>query len=453
MADLPREIMKTSTFLFAILATCALASSTYAQFAPIYTFSGAPDGLGPSGTPLIGAGGVLYATTAQGGTGSCLNGCGTVFSLAPPVPPATSWTESVLYSFQGAPDGSFPSSGVIAGANGVLLGTSLEGGAIVSAQCQEGCGAFFQLSPPSEPSGTWTNQILFNYSYADRNPRGLVMAPNGTLYGAALYDAGQGCGGFGCGSLYELQPPAGTGSLWTKTSIHQFTGGVDGGNPYAPLILGANGTLYAAFDVGGPDNFGGMFSLTPPQEPGSPWEFSRLYGYKSTVSGMYPSAGLAERPNGALYGTTVFGGPGCGSNGCSGIVFSLTPPAQVGDTWKYTGIHVFTGGSNDGSFPQSTGTNLAVSGDGTLYGVTPFGGGAGCGGDGCGVLFMLTPPAAAGGAWTETILHIFTGGSDGLEPQFAPVIGSNGTLYGVTDGGAGTACFGGGCGVVYQYVP
>jgi hypothetical protein len=125
----------------------------------------------------------------------------------------------------------------------------------------------------------------------------------------------------------------------------------------------------------------------------------------------------------------------------------------VGDTWKYTGIHVFTGGSNDGAFPQSNGTNLAVAGDGTIYGVTPFGGGTGCGGDGCGVLFMLTPPVVDGGAWTETILHIFTGGSDGLEPQFAPVIGSNGTLYGVTDGGAGTACFGGGCGVVYQYVP
>jgi len=446
--------MKTSTFLFTIFATCALASSTYAQFTPIYTFSGAPDGLGPSGTPLIGTGGVLYATTAQGGTGSCLNGCGTVFSLAPPVPPATSWTESVLYSFQGTPDGAYPQAGVISGPGGILLGTAGEGGTTVNPRCPSGCGALFQLSPPGGQGGPWISQILFSFPVPDSNlPRGLVMAPNGELYGAAFYGGSQGCQSLGCGSIYELNPPSAVDAFWTETQVHEFSSGLGGQWPNSPLVLASTGTLYGSFSSAGPDNNGGIFSLTPPQTSGSQWSFARLYGFKSAKGGMDPAAGLVEGPNGVLYGTTISAGPGCGSNGCSGIVFSLTPPAQVGDTWKYTGIHVFTGGSNDGAFPQSNGTNLAVAGDGTIYGVTPFGGGTGCGGDGCGVLFMLTPPVVGGGTWTETILHIFTGGSDGLEPQFAPVIGSNGTLYGVTDGGAGTACFGGGCGVVYQYVP
>jgi hypothetical protein len=134
-----------------------------------------------------------------------------------------------------------------------------------------------------------------------------------------------------------------------------------------------------------------------------------------------------------------------------GTVFSLTPPAETGGTWQKAGLYAFKGGVNDGAFPISPGANLAVAADGSIYGVTLAGGGTGCGGSGCGVLFHLTPPAAPGASWTETILHSFTGGADGQNPQFAPAIDANGVLYGVSNG-AGTAC-GTTCGAVYQYVP
>jgi len=53
----------------------------------------------------------------------------------------------------------------------------------------------------------------------------------------------------------------------------------------------------------------------------------------------------------------------------------------------------------------------------------------------CGDVFQLAPPATPGGPWTETILHSFTGGypdTDGSLPDSAPVLGPHGELYGAT---------------------
>jgi len=46
--------------------------------------------------------GNLYGTTAGGGTQSCdagYTGCGTVFELSPPLQTGGEWTETVLYNF------------------------------------------------------------------------------------------------------------------------------------------------------------------------------------------------------------------------------------------------------------------------------------------------------------------------------------------------------------------
>src|ERR1700680_3058139 len=85
------------------------------------------------------------------------NGCGTVFSLTPPSMTGAAWTEAVLYAFQGMPDGIRPFTGVMPGANGTLLGTTISGG---SPQCTYGCGTLFQLTPPAAPGENWTEQIL-----------------------------------------------------------------------------------------------------------------------------------------------------------------------------------------------------------------------------------------------------------------------------------------------------
>ena len=78
--------------------------------------------------------GVLYGTTAIGGSACSGNGCGTVFAIAP------SGAESVLYSFKGYPvDGDYPDAALL-DVNGVLYGTTYGGGA-------NDDGTVFPLSP------------------------------------------------------------------------------------------------------------------------------------------------------------------------------------------------------------------------------------------------------------------------------------------------------------------
>ncbi len=40
-------------------------------------------------------------------------------------------------------------------------------------------------------------------------------------------------------------------SGWTYTSLHDFTGGSDGGTPYSSVLIDANGNLYGTASAGG----------------------------------------------------------------------------------------------------------------------------------------------------------------------------------------------------------
>jgi len=63
----------------------------------------------------------------------------------------------------------------------------------------------------------------------------------------------------------------------------------------------------------------------------------------------------------------------------------------------------------DGYWPQAS---LVADSAGNLYGTTEGGG------NNYGTVFELSPPATAGGAWTETILYSFQGsGNDGAFPM------------------------------------
>jgi uncharacterized repeat protein (TIGR03803 family) len=79
---------------------------------------------------------------------------------------------------------------------------------------------------------------------------------------------------------------------------------------------------------------------------------------------------------------------------------------------------------------------------GNLYGVTPGGGsGSACGSNGCGTVFEVDKSGS------ETLLHSFTGGSDGLFPNDGMFMDKAGNLF-------GTASFGGDCcGVVFKLTP
>jgi uncharacterized repeat protein (TIGR03803 family) len=146
----------------------------------------------------------------------------------------------------------------------------------------------------------------------------------------------------------------------------------------------------------------------------------------SCADGAIPAAGLIADRRGNLYGTTLDGGSAAGW----GVVFKLSPGGTE------TVLHAFTGGS-DGANPQAS-----LLGDrfGNLYGTTTRGGASvsGCN-VGCGVVFKLSP------AWAETVLHAFTGGSDGALPLAGLTADRSGNLYGTTYNGGPP-----GVGVVFE---
>jgi uncharacterized repeat protein (TIGR03803 family) len=147
---------------------------------------------------------------------------------------------------------------------------------------------------------------------------------------------------------------------------------------------------------------------------------------------------------GNLYGTTSSGGThNCQGNGGCGTVFQLTP--TVGGAWTETVLYNF-GNGTDGYSPWA---GLVLDAAGNLYGTTAFGGTNGCAVaqySGCGTVFELT--SVAGGGWTETVVHNFGSGTDGVTPIAGLTFDPAGNLYGTTEVGGPSNV-----GTVFQLLP
>lgn len=268
---------------------------------------------------------------------------------------------------------------------------------------------------------------------------GLVLGTGGTLYGTTS------TGGSGWGSVFELLP--GANSTFTEKTIYTFTGGADGGNPVAKLVLGKSNVLYGTTYSGGAHGYGTVFQVAPVGSGN--WTQKVLYSFANGTDGAYPAAGLVYQSTlGVLYGTTYGGG----SAGL-GTIFELLP--GTGGIWTEKVIYTFLGGT-DGANPIS---DLALSSSGSLYGTTSQGG-SGTNSSGAyanwGTVFQLSPKG--GGVWAETVLYTFTGGTDGGSPESAVLLGPAGVLYGSAFwGGIAADCtesaYLTGCGVVYQLAP
>ncbi len=464
-------------FLSLLLVPCVFCCSVFAAVAfaaePIekvlYGFQGTPDGANPSSKLVADKAGHFFGTTVGGGTGvNCEIGfnevvaCGTVFELVPPTIRGQGWTEKVLYSFKGGNDGSSPLGALIIDARGNLYGTTAFGGG--SQNCSTGiagyypgCGTVFELSPPSTSGGYWTETLLhvFQGGTSDGGePWGaLIVDLKGNLYGTTYLGGGGYCDGYGtgCGSVFELNPPSSKGGAWSEAILYGFNGVggdfQDGEGPMGSLVFDGKGNLYGTTTTGGASacydlSCGGtVFQLTPPSAKGGAWTETLLTNFYNIGAGAsFPGPGLVFDKRGNLYGTTQLGGNGACDNqeeyafpSC-GEVFSLSPASE--GTWTLSFIYSFMGGS-DGAYPARSG--LVLGEGGNLYGTTPYGGGqgsctsiTGISGTGCGAVFKLTPPAS-GGAWTETTLHAFGGGSDGGTP-YGGLIFRGGILFGTTTG-------------------
>ena len=420
----------------------------------LYSFQGVPDGALPVGGIVFDSAGNLYGATTAGGASSCrsVNQCGTVFQLAPPVKQGDPWTETVLYVFQGnaSNDGATPAGGLVIDSMGNLYGTTAYGGTgdCVLLGSKLGCGTVFELSPPKQKGGTWTETVLYSFPTAKQGylPNGdLVFDSAGNLYGATEFGGGHGttCNGFYqyCGAVFELSPPKKKGGKWTEKVLHGFSSGKDGANPNGGLVLDGKGNVYGTTFGGGNEGWGTAFELKPPNPKGGAWTEKVLHHFQGSQDGVNPAAGLTFGNDSDLYGTTLTGGPGGGG----GTVFRLTPPLQKSGAWKKTILYGFngTGGGLDAE------SRVVFDTNGNLYGTTLDSGGIFYG-----TVFRLKHPKRKGNAWTFNMLYGFQAPPDGGQPAAGLVFDTSGKRYGTTtQGGSGTGCTFHGCGTVYELSP
>jgi hypothetical protein len=171
---------------------------------------------------------VLYGTTNRGGP----DNAGTVFDLFPPATEGGVWAASVLYIFEGLPGGAAPYN-MILGPDGSLYGATE--GRIPDGNY--GAGTVFQLTPPASPGGSWTETTLHTLEYDTFNcgPDSPLILHVGNLYGASCLKGG--------GVVFELQPPTEPGGAWTEVPLHTFT---NGQIPAGAMVMTESGTIYGA---------------------------------------------------------------------------------------------------------------------------------------------------------------------------------------------------------------
>jgi uncharacterized repeat protein (TIGR03803 family) len=359
----------------------------------LHPFTG-PDGANPRSSLISDSAGNLYGTTFAGGASSF----GTVFELVA----ANNYQETVLHSFTGGSDGGSPAAGVIMDGAGNLFGTTTCGG---SNGCAAGgsSGVVFELV---RVTGFSENVLhIFTGGSDGGQPFApLVFDLAGNLYGTTT------CGGLssscsgpngGDGVVFELVKAGG----FNEMVLHQFTGGSDGGKPFAPVILDVAGNLY------GTTEFGGMGSCAG-SGCGVVFELVKTSGFAETVlhrftggsDGGLPVAPVVFDASGNLFGTAMCGGISVCAIGAvsNGVVFEFAPSSHL-----YSVRHRFRG--PDGAQPIS---GLIFANNGTAiyaYGAT-FAGGS----HGLGVAFRILPSGTS-----FTVLHSFAGGTDGAHPAFS----------------------------------
>jgi uncharacterized repeat protein (TIGR03803 family) len=385
--------MKFRIAVVALIMMLLFGARSSAQTESIlYAFSGGSDGGTPYSTLTLDSSGNLYGTTFNGGA----NAAGTVYELSPS---ADGWKETVLFSFNGK-DGDGPYSGVIFDAQGDIYGTTAFGGA-------HGSGTVYELKLSSK--GVWKETVIHNFGTVGKTPQGnIVFDKDGNLYGTTFYG-----GRYGKGTVWELSPNGKGG--WISKTLHTFGAASDGANPYAGVTLDAEGNAYGTTWIGGANNAGVVFELSP--KPSGPWDESVLYNF----SGAGSVGGLIFDAKGNLYGNIFYG-----------MVFELIPGSS--HEWTETTLAMV------GSGAEST---LVFDSEGNLYGTTLDGGSSLMGS-----VFELAPET--GGLWSQTTLHSFTGGEDGSRSDVGVTLDSKGHIYGTTYAGGGTGCGGSGCGVVFQ---
>jgi uncharacterized repeat protein (TIGR03803 family) len=230
------------------------------------------DGCLPVGNLAMDQAGNLYGATNVGGT----QGQGTVFELAHS---HGGWSESVLHNFSGGFDGGGPLGGVTFDTAGNLYGTTFSGG--------DNFGAVFQLVAASN----WSENTLFSFNGGSTGFQpfsSVTFDSSGNLYSSTT--GIEECGGGG--NVFELS----SGS-WSYSAIYCFVGGYQGGPHMSTLVFDQAGNLYGTTSADGANGWGSVFKLTPSN--GS-WTYTSLHDFTGGNDGGFPVGNLIFDPNGNL---------------------------------------------------------------------------------------------------------------------------------------------------------
>jgi uncharacterized repeat protein (TIGR03803 family) len=364
--SISRIRMRTATTTLGLAIMCTLVSVTIltqpaqAQtLTVLYTFTGGTDGGGPEAGLIRDASGNLYGTTSFGGDPSA--DVGVVYEVD------SSGKQTVLHTFTGGSDGATPFAKLIRGQYGRLYGTTAYGGAA-------GAGTAFKLGP----RGKYTVLHNFTGKRGDGSlpPAGLVRDRDGHLYGTTMF-GGAVYNGHQYGTVFKLTK---TGK---ETVLYSFKGAADGAYPTADLVRDQAGNLYGTTSGGYNTNNGTVFKVDAKGHE------TVLYTFTGGTDGGFPWAGLVRDPQGNLYGTAQYGGNlACYAPYGCGTVF------KVDLRGNFTVLHSFTGSTTDGQLPiggliRDTKGNLY----GTTYigGAGPCSDGTS---SGCGIIFKLDKTGA-----------------------------------------------------------
>jgi uncharacterized repeat protein (TIGR03803 family) len=354
------------------------------------------DGALPWATMVQGSDGNFYGTTQNGGNPACKLGCGTIFKITPK-------GKLTAFNFDGT-KGSEPIAGLVQAANGDFYGVTTTGGA-------NDLGTVFKFNP----HGGLTTLYSFSVDMGYGALGGLVLASDGNFYGTAS-SGGPPAGACnpGCGTIFKITPKG------KYTTLHNFNGIPDGGQPLATMTQAPNGKFYGtASALGTKESYGTVFTITPKGK------FAVVHQFNNT-DGAYPFGGLIMGKDGNFYGQTDLGGNS--QDHAFGTVYKMTPGGKV------TTLHSFQ--QTDGDNPVSA---LVQGTDGNFYGTVSYGGKH----PNFGTVFKITP----GGKLTT--LHNFDS-KHGSYPYAGLIQATNGKFYGATyAGGSSTGCpFG--CGTIFS---
>jgi uncharacterized repeat protein (TIGR03803 family) len=366
------------------------------NFTNLHSFAYDDDGAEPEAA-LILSGTNLYGTTVEGGPGlqGFFVGTGSVFAINTNGTVLTPLQGFTPLAFQSNSDGAYPRAGVILSGN-TLYGTASAGGTSSN-------GVVFAVSAIGTGFTNLHTFLGFPNNDGAEPEAGLILS------GSDLYGTTEIGGVFNRGTIFK-----GTTNGTGFETLYNFTGGSDGANPVAGLIISGN-TLYGTASNGGISGRGTVFAFNI-----NTMVFTNLHNFTGGSEGGAPAAGLILSGN-ALFGTTTEGG--LGNNG---TIFQVNTNGT-----NFATLHNFTatnsaGTNSDGALPYA---GLVSSGN-ILYGTASAGGSGGNG-----TVFQVNTNGTG-----FTTLHTFTAldanytNSDGANPMAGLVL-SGAILYGTASAG------------------